>query len=117
MDCSYEDTPDGVRVIRLAGRMDIEGNEQVALRFTTLASTAGSAVVVDLTALEFLSSLGIATLVTAAKNLKLRQRVLALFGARANVQGALDRTNIPTFIPTCTTFEEARGRATAPIGG
>lgn len=110
MECLHEDTPDGVRIIRLAGRMDIEGNEGVALRFNTLTVTGGPAVVVDLSAVDFMSSMGISTLVTGAKNVKLRHGVLALFGARANVLSALERTNIPGIIPTCATLNEARTR-------
>src|SRR5262249_12044018 len=116
MECVHEDTADGVRIIRLAGRMDIEGNEGVALRFNTLTVTGGSAVIVDLSGLEFLSSIGISTLVTGAKNVSLRHGVLALCGARPNVLGALERTNITGIIPTRATLAEARALVTAPAG-
>src|SRR5262249_49316600 len=116
MECLYEDTGDRVRIIRLAGRMDIEGNEGVALRFNTLTIAGHPAVIVDLSGLEFVSSIGIATLVTGAKNVKLRQGVLVLYGARPNVLSALERTNITRMIPTCATLDEARALATAPSG-
>ena len=116
MECAHEDTADGIRIIRLSGRMDIEGNEQVALRFSALAATGGSAVVVDLSGVEFLSSLGISTLVSGAKAVMARKGILALYGARPNVLSALQRTNIPDIIPTCATLAEARARATTPAG-
>jgi len=116
MECVHEDTPDGVRIIRLSGRLDIEGNEAISLRFNTLTVSGGQAVVVDLSGVEFLGSIGISTLVTGAKNVKLRRGVLALFGARANVASALERTNIPGIIPTCATLEEARALVAAPTG-
>jgi anti-sigma B factor antagonist len=115
MECRHEDTADGVRIIRLTGRMDIEGNEQVALRFDTLTTDGGPAVVVDLSGVEFLSSLGISTIVSGAKNVQRRKGVLALFGARPNVLSALERTNIPGIIPTCSTLAEARARAMASV--
>jgi len=114
MECLHEDTPEGVRIIRLTGRMDIEGNEAVALRFNTLTVTGGAAIIVDLSGVEFLSSLGISTLVTGAKNVKLRHGVLAFYGARPNVLGALERTNITKMIPTCATLQEARAVVTTP---
>jgi len=116
MECLHEDTSEGVRIIRLTGRMDIEGNESVALRFTTLAVSGGLSVIVDLSGVEFLSSLGISTLVTGAKSVKLRHGVLALCGARPNVLSALERTNITGIIPTCATLQEARSVVTAPAG-
>ena len=113
MECLHEDT-DGVRIIRLAGRMDIEGNERVAHHFNALTAFGTPAVIVDLSDVEFLSSLGISTLVTGAKNIRLRKGVLALCGARPNVQSALERTNITAIIPTCATFDEARVLVATP---
>jgi anti-anti-sigma factor len=116
MECLYEDTADGVRIIRLKGRMDIQGHEEVATRFTALAVSGGSAIVVDLSGLDFIGSLGIGTLVSAARTLKLRKGALALFGAGANVTTALVRTSIPAIIPTFATLDEARALVTAPAG-
>ena len=111
MECLHEDT-DGVRVIRLTGRMDIEGNDEIALRFNTLTVTGGQSIIIDLTGVEFLGSIGIGTLVTGAKTVKLRHGMLVLCGARANVLSALQRTNIPEFIPTYGTLDEARVHVT-----
>ena len=113
MECQHEDA-DGVRIIRLVGRMDIEGNDEIALRFNTLAVTGGPSIIVDLTGVEFLGSIGISTLVTGAKTLKLRKGVFVLFGARPNVLAALQRTNIPSLIPTVDTLAEARTRVAQP---
>jgi len=84
MECLHEDT-EGVRIIRLAGRMDIEGNDEIALRFNTLTGTGGPSIIVDLAGVE-------------------------LFGARSNVLSALQRTNVTDFIPTYDTLDEARAR-------
>jgi anti-anti-sigma factor len=114
MECLYEDSADGVRVIRLAGRMDLEGNEQIALRFNTLTAGAGPAVIVDLSSVDFLSSLGIGTILTGAKNVTLRKGVVVLCGAKQHVMSALERTHVTTMIPMCATLDEARVRATTP---
>jgi len=113
MELIHEDNADGVRIIRLKGRMDIEGNNAVALRFNALAVGGGPMVVVDLSGLEFLSSIGIATLVQSAKAAKLRKGILAIFGARPHVLTSLERTNIPSIIPTCGTLDEALARVSA----
>src|SRR5262245_62122975 len=113
MECLHEDTADGIRIIRLVGRMDIEGNQTVALRFDTLTA-GGGLVVVDLSGVDFLGSIGIGTLISGARNVTLRKGVLALYGARPHVLTALRRTSIPTLIPTCATLDEARSRVTMP---
>src|SRR5215831_12473207 len=113
MELVHEDNSDGVRIIRLKGRMDIEGNNSIALRFNALALGGGPMVVVDLSGLEFLSSIGIATLVQSAKAARLRKGILALFGARPHVLTSLERTNIPSIIPTCSTLDEALARVSA----
>ena len=112
MECLHEDTADGVRIIRLVGRMDIEGSGDVAVRFDALTASGGR-VIVDLSGVEFLSSLGIGTLVGGARTVKLRAGVLALCGARPHVLTALKRTNIPGIIPTCDTVDEARALVAA----
>jgi anti-sigma B factor antagonist len=116
MECVHEDSADGVRIIRLAGRMDIEGSEEIAVQFTTLTVSGGSAIIVDLSGLDFIASLGIGALVTAARTVKSRRGVLALCGARSNVSSALMRTNLPAIIPTCATLDEARALVATPAG-
>jgi len=114
MKCHHEDTADGVRIIRLAGRMDIAGNDEIAMRFTALTVSGGSAIVVDLSGVDFIGSLGIGTIVAAARSLKLRKRMLALCGAGPTVSTALARTDIPAIIPTCSTLAEARAIVATP---
>jgi anti-sigma B factor antagonist len=114
MECQHEDGADGVRIIRLTGRMDIEGTHEVALRFNALAVSGGPRVIVDLSGLEFLSSLGIATLVQGARTLRLRHGVLAVYGARSQILAGLERANIASIVPTCANLEEARARVAAP---
>jgi len=113
MECLHEDA-EGVRIIRLSGRMDLQGNEQIALRFNALTISGPPAIIVDLSDVEFLSSLGISTLVTGAKTARLRRGVLALCAARPNVMSALERTNLTTIIPTCVTMDEARVLVATP---
>jgi anti-anti-sigma factor len=66
MDLTYEDLEDGVRRISLAGRMDVEGAREVDLKFTSLTASRQAFVIIDLTLVDFLSSLGLGTLVRSA---------------------------------------------------
>ncbi|HEX3703562.1 MAG TPA: STAS domain-containing protein [Vicinamibacterales bacterium] len=113
MDLSYSDLDDGVRKIDLTGRLDVEGAEAIDLRFTVLTSTGLNFVVVDLSNVEFLASIGIATLVRNAKAVRLRQGNLVLLNPRANVTQVLASTRIDQILPIFRTLDEARAAVRA----
>jgi anti-anti-sigma factor len=117
MKCSHEDLQSGIRIVRLSGRMDIEGNEAVSLRLTILTTTGGGSVIVDLSAVDFLASVGIGTLVTAAKAVMAQKGRLFLCGASGDVENTLVRTLIPSIIPTYRDESEAVAAFSAATTG
>ena len=114
MECTHEDTADGIRIIRLKGRMDIEGTVAIDLPFSTLAA-GGRLVVVDLSGVEFLGSMGMGTLVMAARNVEARKGLMVMCGASGTVEHALSRTNLP--IPLLRNLDDARQRVLALTTG
>ena len=108
MDMKYTDLADGIRKIDLTGRLDIEGANAIDLPFTALTSTQCCFVVVDLEGVEFLASIGIATLVRNAKALRLREGYMVLMNPRANVAKVLATTRIDSVLPVFQSLEEAR---------
>jgi len=114
MDCTHQDFEDGVRVIRLTGRMDIEGNERIALPLTVAARSSGGVVVVDLAGVDFLASVGIGTLVSLAQSVQLHKGRLVLCGANEQVRRALERMNMATLIPMYREVVEARTAIATP---
>lgn len=66
MNLAFETLPSGALLITLAGRLDIAGASAIDQRFTAL--TAGhKAVVVDMAGVEFLASMGLRSLIMAAR--------------------------------------------------
>lgn len=110
MEFAFTDTPDGIRTINLAGRLDLEGTTAIDLRFTALTATVQSLVIVDLSGVEFLASIGIATLVRSARAARLRGGNMVLLNPRANVAQVLASTRINQVLPVCHTLEEALER-------
>jgi anti-anti-sigma factor len=108
MKMTYTDLPDGVRKIELVGRLDIEGANTIDLPFTALTSTQCCFVVVDLEAVEFLASIGIATLVRNAKALRLREGYMVLLNPKPNVAKVLATTRIDNVLPVFQSLDEAR---------
>ncbi len=80
----------GIRVLRLTGRLDLEGTEAIESEFATATSDAPQSVVVDLRGVPFLASLGMRMFVTAARALRSREQKLVLLEPQDAVRAALD---------------------------
>jgi anti-anti-sigma factor len=107
MELSFADLDNGVRKIDLKGRLDIEGATGIDLRFTALAAAQRAFIVVDLTMVDFIASLGVATLVRSAKAAKLRKGNLVLLNPQPNVAKVLAATRIDQVLHVCATLDEA----------
>jgi anti-anti-sigma factor len=111
MQLEHTDLEDGVRLIRLKGRLDLEGSEAVDLKLTSLAAVRKGSVIVDLAEVEFLSSIGVSVIVRVARALSSREGRLVLLGPRPNVADVLMRTQIDQIIPVFGDFAAARSAA------
>ena len=72
MSIEFEDLTESLRLIKISGRLDILGTQEIATKFAALACTENRRVIVDLTAVSFLASIGIRELITNAKALQRR---------------------------------------------
>lgn len=114
MSIEFEDIPPNFRRIKLAGRLDIAGTEAISVKFTHLAASAARRVVVDLTAVSFLASIGIRELITCAKALEQRGgRMVLCVGDNATVAKTLEVTGIDSLIPMFAATTEADQAALA----
>ena len=114
MSIEYEDVSDSLRRIRLGGRLDIAGTDAISIRFASLATVQGKRVVVDLTHISFLASVGIRELITNAKSLQQRMgKMVILVGDNASVAKTLDTTGIDVLIPVYKDAAEADLAATS----
>lgn len=93
--------------VRLAGRMDSAGVDQIELRFTAAVAAPGRHVVVDLSGVEFLASLGIRLLISTARALQNKGAKMALYGASETVQTVLDVVALDQIIPVTSNESQA----------
>lgn len=101
-----EVTSEGILIIKLHGRMllgDLQGLEG---KFKKLV-TGQQAVIVDLSALEVLFSMGIRTLIMSAQMLEMRGGKLVLLAPTADVLAVLKASGTTKLIPICNDREEA----------
>jgi len=84
--------------VSLIGRMDYAGATEIDTRFTELAGSE-KFVLADLSKVTFLASMGIRTLIMAAKALKARGGKLVLFSPETMVAKVLKTSGTDILIP------------------
>jgi anti-sigma B factor antagonist len=107
MELTYEDLGDGIRRVKLAGRLDVEGSHEIDLKFTSLTASRQAFVIVDLSLVEFLSSLGLGTLVRSAKAQMSRQGRMVLLSPQPHVARVLQTTQVDQIVQVFYDFEKA----------
>jgi anti-anti-sigma factor len=96
----------GTRVV-LAGKLDFAGAEKVAARFAAVAG-ARTNVVVDMVAVDFITSIGIRELVRAAKAVARASRILILLDPNPVIRQILVTAGLTDLLPIVRSEEEAR---------
>ena len=91
MDMQVILADDEITHVALDGRFDIQGAQEVDSRFGELAKSS-KALVVDLSEVSFLASLGVRTLMLSAKTLISRGAEMAVCGVDENVEKVLRTT-------------------------
>jgi anti-anti-sigma factor len=105
MSISYDDVGTDLRRIEISGRLDMPGTDSVAAKLTELAAAPKRAVVVDLSSLKFLASIGISALIACAKEVQRRGGKMALVvNSGSTVMMSLEATGVDELIPV---FEDA----------
>ena len=113
MHVEHDDLEDGIRMIRLKGRLDMEGAEAADLKLTSLAAVRKGFVIVDLDGVEFMSSIGVSVIVRVARACSSREGRLVLFRPQPNVHDVLTRTSIDQIIPIFVDLNAARSAVLA----
>ena len=110
MELKVEALDDGAVCVALSGRLDTVGVDQVETRFNAVAVADARDALIDMSGVEFVSSMGVRLLITAARAKAQRGRRLALFGLTPVVQQTLDMVALDQIIPIGSDLAEARTR-------
>ena len=113
MNMQVQDAEGGITHFVLEGRFDIAGAQEVDLRFSVLAGSA-KALVVDLTKVSFLASIGVRTLMLSAKKMIRRGAAMAVCGADENVEKVLRSTGFDEIVDLYPDFAAAAAARTKP---
>lgn len=107
MEIEFNELDNGIRIIKLNGRLDTAGFNSIDLKFTAYCAGENARVLVDFSEVSFLASIGIRMLTMNAKSLSTRGGKLALLNPTAEVRNVLDMTGISPIIPVFNDLETA----------
>lgn len=100
MTLTSVDLDNGIRLITLEGRLDIAGTAEIDVKFNAFAAGDKSRVLVDLSKVGFISSIGIRTLLGAAKGRKNKGGMMVLCAAQPLVARVIETAGLGALIPT-----------------
>jgi anti-sigma B factor antagonist len=107
MEMRYSELNNGISLIKLSGKLDIIGTGEIETKFTGCCAGDKVRVVVDLSEVDFLASIGIRLLVLTAKSIASRGGKMALLSLNPEVQQVLEITGIPAIISVYSSLESA----------
>ncbi len=108
MSISYSDVGEHLRCIVISGRLDVEGTDSVASQLLELAQAPKKGVVVDLSSLKFLASIGIRALITSAKAVSQRGgKMVLVVDDGSTVMMSLKATGIDKLVPVFESSTDA----------
>src|SRR5215510_1872385 len=107
MELQYTELESGIRLIKLIGTLDILGVGEIETKFSGYCAGEHPRVVVDLSNVEFLASIGIRLLNLNAKSIASRGGRMVLLKPIPEVRSVLEVTGIPSMIPMYDGLESA----------
>lgn len=99
MRLQYDELSSGVRLIKLSGSLDVYGVNQVEVEFVRCCAGENVCVLVDLSKVNYISSIGIPLLINSAKSVARQGGKLVLLNPKKPVEDVLELTGIPHIIP------------------
>ena len=112
MNINEEKLQNDIIKITLSGRMDIEGVGIIETKFSGMTASPRMAIIVDMSAVPYMSSIGIRTLMINAKAVGNRGGKFVLLNPQQNVRKVLEISGIDQIIPVSNDLNEAMAKVT-----
>ena len=108
MELRYSNLDDNISMIKLIGKLDIAGVSEIESSFASYCAGDGICLLVDLSGVDFLASIGIRFLTLNGKSVASRGGKMALLNPLPEVEHVLDVTGIPAIIPIYSDLDYAK---------
>jgi anti-sigma B factor antagonist len=106
MPIEIQELDGNVARVVLSGRIDIAGAHAIDMPMSIVAGTR-RAVVIDLSAVEFMASMGLRTIVVSAKAIMNKRGKVVLLSPQPQVEEVITVSGIDDLIPICRDEAEA----------
>jgi anti-sigma B factor antagonist len=113
MKMEIADRADGLVNVTLVGRLDTLGVERIEPELAAGVVARGARVIVDLSQLEFVSSIGLRMFITIARNLARNNGKLVLYSPQPWVNMIFATAELHDVIPVCRDAASAAAAALA----
>jgi anti-sigma B factor antagonist len=107
MELQHSEIENGINVLKLIGILDFKGVDEIETKFAGYSTGDRSKVLVDLSEVEFLTSIGVRLVVTTAKSVASRGGKLVILNPNENVKDVLEMTGLMDIIPVHMDLKEA----------
>jgi anti-sigma B factor antagonist len=107
MQIDTEVLANNVLKIKLTGRMDYQGVQEIQSSFTALTDTGSQPILVDMSEVSFLVSWGLRALLSAAKSSAKNGGTMVLFQPHPVAKEVLQVSGVSHLIPIVDELEEA----------
>ena len=107
MKLDYTELDNGIRQIKLNGALDLNGTYSIEVQFVRHCAGENVRVLVDLSKVNYISSIGIPLLVNTAKSIVSHGGKVAFLSPKDNVMKVLELVGVPQMIPVHTNMDSA----------
>lgn len=114
MDIEVTPLSPSLNCLKLQGRLDATTVDRIEVKVNAAAVAPGHDLLIDLHGVDFLASMGVRLLITAARSLKAKGARVVLFGAQPLVHEVLEHVAIDQIVPLAA--DEAQARALLAAG-
>jgi anti-anti-sigma factor len=104
---------ENVTHVKLRGRLDTHGVDEIETKFTASIVPSGRNALIDLSELEFISSMGIRMIIAVRKALGRHKGKMVMYAATPQVSHIFDTSMLTDVIPVVRDKEEAIARLAA----
>jgi anti-sigma B factor antagonist len=99
MQLQYNELDGGIRLIKLSGTLDMNGTYAIEVDFVRCCAGENIQVVVDLSRVNYISSIGIPMLINSAKSVVKHGGQMVLLNPQKAVEDILELAGISLIIP------------------
>lgn len=107
MNFEYSEIGQNLVEVKLNGRLDIQGAESIDIPFKALTNKGKAGVLVNMSGVDFIASIGIRTLLSNAKALALHGGKMILLNPVPMVKDVLKTSGINNIIPVMDDYDNA----------